>query len=53
VCVYLKANEPGSVIRAVCIAKFRLYGSGYCLACCELDSIKKDCVRNKAYSKLA
>jgi len=53
VCVYLKANKLGSVIRAVCITKFKLYGFSYCLAYCELDNIKKDCVCNRAYSKLA
>ena len=52
-CVHLKADEPGSVVRAACIAKSGLYGSGYCLACCKLDGIRKDCVCNRAYSKLA
>jgi hypothetical protein len=53
VCVYLKANKLGSVIRAACIAKSRLYSSSNCLAYCKLDSIGKDCVHNRAYSKLA
>ena len=52
-CVHLEADEPGSVIRAACIAKFRLYGSSHRLARYKLDSIKKDCVRNRAHNKLA
>jgi hypothetical protein len=53
VCVHLEADELGSVIRAACIAKSRLYSFSYHLAYCELDSIRKDCVYNRAYSKLA
>ena len=52
-CVYLKANELSSIIKATYIAKSKLYSFSYCLAYYKLNSIKKDCVYNKAYSKLA
>ena len=51
--VCLEADELCSVIRAACIAKSRLYCFSYRLVCCKLNSIGKDCVCNRAYSKLA